>query len=458
MTENDIRTIIDKQREFFASGATLDVGFRKRKLVELRASILRHEADIAAALHDDLGKSADESFMCETGLVLSDISYLIGHIKKLSKPKRCKTPLAQFAAVSYELPSPYGSALVMSPWNYPLLLSLEPLAEAVAAGNTVILKTSRFSPATSAVIERIVGEVFEPGHAFSMTGGRDVNGYLIERKFDYVFFTGGKTVGKLVYEKAAANMTPVTLELGGKSPLIVDATANIKLAARRIVFGKFLNAGQTCVAPDYLWCDSKIKDALVSEIVREIERQFPDALNDDGYGKIITDKHFERVMGLIDNSKIVCGGAGDPATRKIAPTVLDGVTFDDAVMGEEIFGPILPVMTFDRLDDVVEKVNAMPEPLALYFFSSDKRAIDHVMRVCRFGGGCVNDVVIHLASAEMGFGGFGASGIGAYHGKRGFYTFSHIKSIVDKKTFVDLPYRYRPYTKGKTSMIKKFLK
>lgn len=458
MTTDDIQKVIDSQRAFFKTGATLDVKLRKRKLIELRAALRRHEADIAAALHEDLGKSADESYMCETGLVLSELSYLIKHINKLAKPRRCKTPLAQYVSKSYELPSPYGNVLVMSPWNYPLLLSLEPLAEAVAAGNTVILKTSRFSPATAAIIETVLGEVFDPAYVFAMTGGRDVNGYLIESKFDYVFFTGGKTVGKLVYEKAAANMTPVTLELGGKSPLIVDSSANLKLAARRIVFGKYLNVGQTCVAPDYLWCDRKIKDALVAEIVKEIGRQFPDAMNDDAYGKIITDKHFERVMGLIDKNKVVCGGEGDPVTRKIAPTVLDNVTFDDAVMGEEIFGPILPVMTFDKLDEVIEKVNAMPEPLALYFFSSNKKAIDKVMRVARFGGGCVNDVVIHLATTEMGFGGFGASGIGAYHGKHGFDTFTHYKSIVDKKTFIDLPFRYKPYTKGKTGMIKKFLK
>lgn len=458
MTAEEIKTVIEDQRAFFKTGATLNVKERKRKLLLLREAVRRHESDIAEALHSDLGKSADESYMCETGLVLSELSYLIKHINKLAKPSRRKTPLAQYVSKSYELPSPYGNVLIMSPWNYPLLLSLEPLAEAVAAGNTVILKTSRFSPATAAVIEKLLGEVFPPEYVFALTGGREVNACLIESKFDYVFFTGGKTVGKLVYEKAAANMTPVTLELGGKSPLIVDETADLKLAARRIVFGKYLNAGQTCVAPDYLWCASSIKDKLVGEMIAEIERQFPDALNDDGYGKIITDKHYDRVTGLIDTAKVVFGGNGDRETRKIEPTVMDGVTLDDAVMGEEIFGPILPVLTYDSIDEVIEKVNSMPSPLALYMFSSNKRTIDRVMRVCRFGGGCVNDVVIHLATTEMGFGGFGASGMGAYHGKRGFDTFTHYKSIVDKKTFIDLPFRYRPYSKSKTSMIKKFLK
>ncbi len=458
MDIEEIKGIIEAQRAFFKTGATLNVKARRARLVKLRESIRRHEADIADALHADLGKGADESYMCETGLVLSEISYLIKHVKKLSKPRRCKTPLAQYVSKSYELPSPYGNVLVMSPWNYPFLLSVEPLAEAVAAGNTVILKTSRFSPATAAVIDTILGEVFEREYVYSLTGGREINSCLIESKFDYIFFTGGKTVGKLVYTKAAENMTPVTLELGGKSPVIVDKTANLKLAARRIVFGKYLNAGQTCVAPDYLWCESSVKDAFVKELIKEIERQFGGAMSDVNYGKIITEKHFERVSGLIDKGKTIYGGDIDSATFRIAPTVMDNVTFDDAVMGEEIFGPILPIMTFDKLDDVIQKVNDMPSPLALYFFSSNKRAIKRVMSVCRFGGGCVNDVVIHLATTEMGFGGFGASGIGAYHGKRGFDTFTHYKSIVDKKTFIDLPFRYRPYSKGKTKLIKMFLK
>ncbi|MDE7464699.1 MAG: aldehyde dehydrogenase, partial [Clostridiales bacterium] len=433
MTGEEIQKIIDGQREYFASGATLDVRARKAKLKALRASIRAHEKDIADALHADLGKGADESYMCETGLVLSEISHLIKKIKKYAKAKRCKTPLSQYVSRSFELPSPRGNVLVMSPWNYPFLLSIDPLAEAVAAGNTVILKTSRYSPATAEIMAKIIAEVFDERHVAAISGGREENAYLIESKFDYIFFTGGKKVGQLVYEKAAANMTPVTLELGGKSPLIVDKTANLKLAARRIVWGKLINVGQTCVAPDYLWCDSSVKDKLVAEIIKEIKRQYPDPFHDDSYGKIITERHFERVTGLIDKSKVVFGGESNAETRKIEPTIMDNVTFDDAVMGEEIFGPILPVMTFDNLDEVIEKVNAMPSPLALYFFSSDRKAKNKVMRVARFGGGCINDVVIHLATSAMGFGGFGASGMGSYHGKDGFFCFTHEKSIVDKK-------------------------
>lgn len=458
MTEQEITALVESQREYFNSNATLDVRFRKIALKKLYQSIRAHEADIAEALHADLGKGADESYMCETGLVLSELSHMIKHLKKYAKPKKVSTPIAHFAAKSFELPSPYGDVLVMSPWNYPFLLSLDPVIEAVAAGNTVILKTSRYSPATAAVIEKIVSEAFEAKHVAALSGGRDVNEILMRTKFDYIFFTGGKTVGGLVYRNAAENMTPVTLELGGKSPLIVDKTANLKLAARRIVWGKYLNAGQTCVAPDYLWCEASVKDKLVTEIVREIERQFGGALSDDSYGKIITEKHFERITGLIDRSKVVYGGNSDPATRKIQPTVMDNVTFDDAVMGEEIFGPILPVMTFTDLGEVIEKVNSMPSPLALYFFSSDKKAQKRVINTCRFGGGCINDTVIHLATSNMGFGGYGASGIGAYHGKRGFDTFSHVKSIVDKKTFIDLYMRYRPYKKSGMKLVRMFLK
>ncbi|MCH5162216.1 MAG: aldehyde dehydrogenase [Clostridiales bacterium] len=458
MTQEQIQQIVEGQREYFASGATLDIKTRKKLLKALHASVHAHEKDIADALYKDLGKGADESYMCESGLVLSEITHLIKKIKKYAKPKRKRTPIAHYFSKSYELPSPRGNVLVMSPWNYPFLLSMDPLAEAVAAGNTVILKTSRYSPATADIIAKIVGEVFDERHVAAISGGREVNDILTDSVFDYIFFTGGKTVGKIVYEKAAKNMTPVTLELGGKSPLIVDKTANIKLAARRIVWGKLINAGQTCVAPDYLWCDRSIKDKLVQAIIKEIEKQYPDALNDDTYGKIITERHFERVTGLIDKEKVVYGGASNAETRKIQPTIMDNVTFADAVMGEEIFGPILPVMTFDSLDEVIKKVNEMPSPLALYFFSSNKKAINRVMRVARFGGGCVNDVVIHLATSNMGFGGFGASGIGSYHGKKGFDTFSHVKSIVDKKTFADLPFRYRPYTKIKSGLVKKFLK
>lgn len=359
------------------------------------------------------------------------------------------------------LPSIAGGLVlsIMSPWNYPFLLTIDPLIDALAAGNTVVLKPSAYSPYTSAVIQSMIEECFDTRYVAVITGGRAENTCLLNEHFDYIFFTGSQTVGKEVMRHAAAHLTPVTLELGGKSPCIVEESANIKLAARRIVFGKYLNCGQTCVAPDYIYCDRKIKDQLLAEIKRQIKRQFrSEPLTNKNYGKIINEKHFDRITKLIDSSKVVFGGKCDRTTLKIEPTVMDHVTFDDAVMQEEIFGPILPILTYDSLDQAIHKINSMPHPLALYVFTSDKTAARKVTARCGFGGGCINDTIIHLATSEMGFGGFGESGMGSYHGKDGFRTFSHYKSIVDKKTWLDLPMRYQPYRKINEKLIHLFLK
>ena len=397
--------------------------------------------------------------MCETGLVLSEITYMLKHIRSFAKEKNVLTPLAQFHSRSFKKPSPYGVALIMSPWNYPFLLTIDPLIDALAAGNTVVLKPSAYSPYTSAVIQSMIEECFDTRYVAVITGGRAENTCLLNEHFDYIFFTGSQTVGKEVMRHAAAHLTPVTLELGGKSPCIVEESANIKLAARRIVFGKYLNCGQTCVAPDYIYCDRKIKDQLLAEIKRQIKRQFrSEPLTNKNYGKIINEKHFDRITKLIDSSKVVFGGKCDRTTLKIEPTVMDHVTFDDAVMQEEIFGPILPILTYDSLDQAIHKINSMPHPLALYVFTSDKTAARKVTARCGFGGGCINDTIIHLATSEMGFGGFGESGMGSYHGKDGFRTFSHYKSIVDKKTWLDLPMRYQPYRKINEKLIHLFLK
>lgn len=397
--------------------------------------------------------------MCETGLVLSEITYMLKHIRSFAKEKNVLTPLAQFHSRSFKKPSPYGVALIMSPWNYPFLLTIDPLIDALSAGNTVVLKPSAYSPYTSAVIQSMIEECFDTRYVAVITGGRAENTCLLNEHFDYIFFTGSQTVGKEVMRHAAAHLTPVTLELGGKSPCIVEESANIKLAARRIVFGKYLNCGQTCVAPDYIYCDRKIKDQLLAEIKRQIKRQFrSEPLTNKNYGKIINEKHFDRITKLIDSSKVVFGGKCDRTTLKIEPTVMDHVTFDDAVMQEEIFGPILPILTYDSLDQAIHKINSMPHPLALYVFTSDKTAARKVTARCGFGGGCINDTIIHLATSEMGFGGFGESGMGSYHGKDGFRTFSHYKSIVDKKTWLDLPMRYQPYRKINEKLIHLFLK
>lgn len=446
MTHTEIETLLNRQKDFYKTGATIDVSFRIGQLKTLYAAVKKYEQEIGDALTADLGKSRYEGFMCETGLVLSELSYMIRHTKKYAKRQTVPTPLPQFASHSFRQPAPYGSVLIMSPWNYPFLLSMSPLADAIAAGNTAIVKPSAYSPATSRIIENILTECFSPEYVAVVTGGREENSALLRQKFDLVFFTGSQAVGREVLRHTAETLTPAVLELGGKSPCIVDASANLPLAAKRIVFGKFLNCGQTCVAPDYVLCEASVKDRFLAELSRQIRLQYGEQpLQNTDYGKIINLKHFDRLCGLIDPAKVVIGGETDAESCRIAPTVMDGVTRADAVMEQEIFGPILPVLTFDRFDEVIEDLKGRDKPLALYLFSSDKCHIRRVTTELSYGGGCINDVVIHLATSEMGFGGVGESGMGSYHGKAGFDAFSHCKSIVDKKTWLDLPMRYQPY-------------
>lgn len=446
MTGNEINSLLRKQRNFYRSGATIPVKFRIEQLKKLYAVVKKYQGEINAALTADLGKSSYEGFMCESGLVLTEISYMIKHTKRFAKRKNVATPLPQFHSLSYKQPVPYGNVLIMSPWNYPFLLTMDPLADAIAAGNTAVVKPSAYSPNTSRMVEKIIKECFSPEYVAVVTGGRAENTALLDSKFDLIFFTGSQSVGREVLRHAAENLTPAVLELGGKSPCIVDATADIKTAARRIVFGKFLNCGQTCVAPDYILCEDSVKDDFVKAVVSEIKRQYgEEPLKNGNYGKIINEKHFERLLGLIDSKKIVTGGKSDSASLKIEPTVMDHVTWNDPVMGEEIFGPILPVLTFNDFDTLLGELKEKEKPLALYIFSKDKKHIRRVTSELSYGGGCINDVVIHLATSEMGFGGVGESGMGSYHGKEGFNTFSHTKSIVDKKTWIDLPMRYQPF-------------
>ncbi len=459
MEAQEIKQIICKQREFFQTGKTLPIKTRIEALKKLRKNIISNEKAIIEALKNDLGKSGFESYMCEIGLTLSELSYMIKHIKKFAKEKTVHTPIAQFASRSYKKPSPYGTVLIMSPWNYPFLLTIDPLINAIAAGNTAVVKPSAYSQATSQIIEKILIDTFSDEYVTVIMGGRKENQALLEQKFDFIFFTGSQLVGKEVVKASAEHLTPVVLELGGKSPCIVDSTAKIKLAAKRIVFGKYLNCGQTCVAPDYIWCDKAIKDQLISEIKVQIISQFGEnPLQNENYGKIINQKHFMRLNSLINKEKIVHGGKSDENSLKIEPTVLDNITFEDAVMSEEIFGPILPIMTYENIDEVISYLANSPKPLALYFFSEDKKAIKKITERCNYGGGCINDTIIHLATSELGFGGVGESGMGSYHGRDGFNAFSHTKSIVNKKTWIDLPMRYQPYTKFKEKIVRFFLK
>ena len=446
MTNEEIRNLLEKQRAFFKSGATIPVRFRIAQLEKLYAAVKKYEKEIHDALKRDLGKSHYESFMCESGLVESETSWMLRHTRKLSRRRTVYTPLAQFSSHSYCQPVPYGNTLIMSPWNYPFLLTMDPLADAIAAGNTAIVKPSAYSPATSRIIETILRECFPEEYVAVVTGGRAENAALLDQKFDLVFFTGSQAVGKEVLRRCAEHLTPAVLELGGKSPCIVDASADIHLAAKRIVFGKYLNCGQTCVAPDYILCQRSVKDAFVAEVIKQIREQYGDnPLENPDYGRIINEKHFRRLCGMIDPAKVVAGGETDPQNCRIAPTVMDHVTRDDAVMGEEIFGPIMPILPFDSFDAVVDDLKEADKPLALYLFSHDRQHIRRVTTELRYGGGCINDVVIHLATSSMGFGGVGESGMGSYHGKAGFEAFSHTKSIVNKRTWMDLPMRYQPY-------------
>lgn len=459
MTEQEIRQILEKQHRLFQEGATLPVSFRLSQLQKLKDGIRRYEEKLDQALEEDLGKSRMESYMCEIGLTLSELTWMQKHLRSLVREKRVATPLAQFAARSFRSPSPYGTVLIMSPWNYPVLLTLEPLIDAIAAGNTVVIKPSAYAEHTSAVLKEMLKECFSSEYVAVVTGGRAENKALLEQRFDKIFFTGGKTVGREVLRHAAEYLTPVTLELGGKSPCIVDKSAKIPLAAKRIVFGKYLNCGQTCVAPDYILCDRTVSDELILALQKEITAQFgEDPLKNPDYGKIINQKHYDRIMGLIDPDKVVCGGCGDGQSLRIAPTIMKNVTFSDTVMGEEIFGPVLPILTYDTLEEAIDIVEEHPHPLALYLFSEDKGAQKKVLELCHFGGGCINDTIIHLATSAMPFGGVGESGMGGYHGKTGFETFSHFRSIVDKKTWMDLPIRYQRYSRMKERLLRVFLR
>ena len=458
MDREEIIAKVKLQRESLATNPLRNYKYRIEMLKLLYKNIKEMEQEICDALYKDLNKSAEESYMTEIGLVLEEISYMIKHCKSFSKIKKVNSPLAHFHSKSYKLPSPYGSVLIISPWNYPFMLAIEPLVDAIAAGNSVVLRPSSVSHNVALVIEKLISKTFLPEQAFVVLGNREDCNLLLEQKFDYIFYTGSTNVGKLVMQKAIEHFTPYTLEMGGKSPCIVDETANIKLAAKRIVFGKFLNAGQTCVAPDYVYCSKVIKDELIKEIERQIILQYSvTPLTNNDYPKIINNKRFSALIEMLKHDKVIFGGKYDEQKLKIEPTILD-CDFDSATMQEEIFGPLVPIVTFDNLNQAIDTINSRPKPLALYIFSSSKQNQNMVLNSCQFGGGCVNDTIMHIANSNLGFGGVGESGIGSYHGKAGFDTFTHYKSIIDKKTWIDMPMRYQPYNKFKTFFIRKFLK
>ena len=455
----NIEEIVNKQRNYFLSGKTLDIDFRINSLKKLYNIIKKYEKQICDALYQDLNKSDYESYMCEIGLTLSEISYMLKHIRKLAKKHTVLTPLSHFHSHSYSINTPYGNTLIISPWNYPFLLSIEPLVDSIAAGNTAIIKPSEYSPHTSMIMEKMIKECFDEAYVTIINGDADTSKELLKQQFDFIFFTGSSAIGKEVLKQSANHLTPVVLELGGKSPCIIDEQVNVKLAAKRIIFGKMVNLGQPCVAPDYILCHKNIKDALVKELIKQLNIQYPDPLHNKDYGKIINEKHFDRLLSLIDTNKVIYGGKYDKTTLKIEPVIMDNISFDDKVMQQEIFGPILPIITYDHYEDIYNILLTKPSPLALYIFSDNRQHIDEITNRIRFGGGCINDTLIHLATSNLPFGGVGNSGMGAYHGKVGFEAFSHKKAIVDKKKWIDLPMRYQPYDRKLFSkIIRIFLK
>ena len=453
----DYKEILNKQRKYFAEGECKDVEFRITQLSRLYKWICDNENLIMDGLKKDLHKSAFESYATEIGIVKEEIRYILKHLRKWAKPKRVPTPITQFPSRSFIYPEPYGVVLIMSPWNYPFQLTIAPLAGAICAGNCAIVKPSAYSPNTSAVMARMIRELFPEKYIAVIEGGRKENEALLNEKFDYIFFTGSVNVGRYVMEKAAKHLTPVSLELGGKSPCIVDETADIKLAARRIVWGKFLNCGQTCVAPDYILVQKSVKEKLVKQIEKTIKKMYgKDPCANPEYPRMINEKHFERVLGLVKDAHVVCGGGSRSDSLQIEPTVLDGVTWDSPVMQEEIFGPVLPVLTFYDLKEAIALINARPRPLALYIFTKDRKNENYVLKNTSYGGGCINDTVVHLATSYMPFGGVGNSGMGGYHGKASFDTFTHRKSIMKKSLILDIPIRYAPF-KNKLNILKKLM-
>ncbi|MBU5299029.1 aldehyde dehydrogenase [Clostridium sporogenes] len=453
-----IRDMLKKQKSFFEKGYTKDINFRIEALKKLKHNIKMNETNIFKALKIDLNKSEFETFITEIGIVYDEINGAIKNIKKWSKSKKVKTSITNFLASSYIYNEPYGVALIMAPWNYPFQLIMAPLVGAISAGNCVLLKPSELAVETEKIIVKIIKETFSDEYIGVVTGGIKESEALLKEKFDYIFYTGGINVGKIVMRAAAEHLTPMTLELGGKSPCIVDKDASIDLAARRIAWGKFLNAGQTCVAPDYLVVHRNIKEKLISSIENYIIEFFGEnAFESEEYPRIINERHFKRLEGYLKEGKIISGGKTDISNLYIEPTIIEGINFKNRIMEEEIFGPIFPVIEFEGMDEVTDIIKNNPKPLALYYFSEDKEKQEFIIKNISFGGGCINDTIMHLSTSTLPFGGVGSSGMGSYHGRTSFETFSHKKSILKKSNLVDIKIRYAPF-KGKINLARKLFK
>lgn len=458
MGKIEMEVLVNRQREFFLTGETLDYKFRKRQLSKMKNMLEKYEEDLYHALKNDLNKSEYEAFTTELGFLHTEINFALKHLKDWMQPKKVETPVTHKGSKSFIRKEPYGVTLIIAPWNYPLHLAIAPAIGAIAAGNTVVLKPSEFTQSTSAILADMIRNTFDESYFTVVEGAKDISQQLLEQRWDYIFFTGSTKVGRIVMEKASQYLTPVTLELGGKSPAIVDQDAKIDLAAKRIVWGKFTNAGQTCVAPDYVYVHEKVKPKLIKAMKKHIKAFYgKNPLQNKDYVRIVGKEHFDRLNAFMTDGDTVHGGHVNRETLAIEPTILDATTWNDAIMQEEIFGPLLPVMTFSSLHDVMSAMKHTEKPLALYYFGENEKKQQQVMTNVSFGGGCINDTLYHLATPHLPFGGVGNSGMGAYQGKYSFDTFSHRKSILKQTTKFDIPFRY-PGGKLAKSVVERLMK
>jgi len=450
--------IVEKQHNFFREGQSRDVDFRKEQLRKLKNIFQQHEQEIFDALHADFKKPVFETYETELLLIYQEIDHFIKHLSGWTKPQKVSDSLINFPSKNYIHSQPYGISLIIGAWNYPIQLTIAPLLGSIAAGNCSILKPSELAPNSSSLLAGLINPNFDAGYLHVVEGDAEVTQSLLSQPLDHIFFTGSTRVGKIIMKGAAEQLTPVTLELGGKSPTIIDQTADLPLAAKRIAWGKFINAGQTCVSPDYVYLHESLKEQFC-ELMRQQINEFygDDPSNSPDFARILNHKHFERLQKLIDPEKVRIGGQTNPDDRYIAPTVMTDISWDDPVMQEEIFGPVLPILTYDKLDEAITTIRSKPKPLALYLFSTDSSTQERIIREIPFGGGCINDTVTHLGNMDLPFGGVGQSGFGSYHGKQSFDTFSHQKSIMKKANWLDIPMRYPPYS-GKLKWLKRLTK
>ncbi|MFV0500516.1 MAG: aldehyde dehydrogenase [Bacteroidales bacterium] len=457
MNNQDIKDLFLSQREFYLKDNTLSLSFRLDSLKRLKQEIIKSQDEIAKALFLDLHKSYAEAYLTEIGFVIKEINHAIKNLKKWARDKRVSPSFLTFPSKGYIQNIPLGQVLIISPWNYPFQLAISPLVGAISAGNTAIIKPAELSVNTSTVIKSLIEKVFPSHYISTVIGGKEENLSLLDLDFNHIFFTGSPVLGKIVMEKASKNLVPVTLELGGKSPCIIDKTTDLELTAKRIVFGKFINSGQTCIAPDYILVDKQVKDKLIECLINSINVHYNDSQNADDYGRIISESHFDRLVSMLMDGEILFGGDINRDERYIAPTLITDIHPNSLLLSQEIFGPILPIIEYEDLDNMLEQLRRKPKPLALYIFSKSKSTQKQILSKISSGGVCINDTIMHITPDNLPFGGVGNSGMGSYHGKKSFETFSHQRSVLDRKTYFDLSLRYPPFTEKTMRLVKKIM-